>query len=213
MIFVDRIRIGHSVYETPTCANGAREPKWNKTFNIFLLKGTKNVDVEIYDECTFTNDAMVAHATFSLPDDVFKFLVVDDWFPLSGQEGRQTCPVSRLFFQYLFFSGHEKEGVLHLIMSLQPLRPGSNMTLGPIEIRHPGGQGGQQQQQQQQEQPQQDQQQQEQQQRPVMPNEEQIDELCKMFPNLDKDVVMSVCVEKNGDQEATVNALLLMGQE
>ena len=36
---------------------------------------------------------MVAHATFPIPEDVFKFMVVDDWFPLSGQEG------------------HEKEGV------------------------------------------------------------------------------------------------------
>ena len=41
---------------------------------------------------------MVAHATFPIPEDVFKFMVVDDWFPLSGQEG------------------HEKEGVLHLIL-------------------------------------------------------------------------------------------------
>ena len=66
----------------------------------FLFQGTKNIDIEIYDECTFTNDAMVAHSTFSIPEDVFKFMVVDDWFPLSGQEG------------------HEKEGVLHLILRL-----------------------------------------------------------------------------------------------
>ena len=42
-----RIRIGHCVYETPTSPNGAREPKWNKTFNCFLLQGVSHVDVEV----------------------------------------------------------------------------------------------------------------------------------------------------------------------
>ena len=42
-----RIRIGHCVYETPTCPNGAREPKWNKTFNCFLLQGVTHIDVEV----------------------------------------------------------------------------------------------------------------------------------------------------------------------
>ena len=27
-----RVRIGHSVFETPICANGSKEPKWNRTF-------------------------------------------------------------------------------------------------------------------------------------------------------------------------------------
>ena len=44
--------------------------------------------MEIYDECTFSNDAMVTHSTFSIPEDVFKFMVADDWFLLSGQEGQ-----------------------------------------------------------------------------------------------------------------------------
>ena len=33
-----RVRVGHCVYETPTCPNGSTQPKWNKTFNCYLLK-------------------------------------------------------------------------------------------------------------------------------------------------------------------------------
>lgn len=171
-----RVRIGHTVYETPTCANGAREPKWNKTFNCFLLKGTKTIDIEVYDECTFTNDALVAHATLPLPEGVFKYLVVDEWWPLSGQEG------------------HDKEGMLHMIMSLQPFRTG-----------YPVYKTASQQQQQ-------EQQQGEVEQTQVLPTEEQLEEISKMFPNLDKDVITSVFVEKKGNQDAAVNALLELGQ-
>ena len=39
--------------------------------------------------------------------------MVDDWWPLSGQEGE------------------EKEGLLHLILSVQPLPPGSAVRLPP----------------------------------------------------------------------------------
>lgn len=33
-----RLRVGHCVYETPTCPNGSTQPKWNKTFACYLLK-------------------------------------------------------------------------------------------------------------------------------------------------------------------------------
>lgn len=163
-----RLRVGHSVYETPTAANGAREPKWNKTFHVYLLKGTKTIDVEIYDECTFTNDAMVAHSTLPLPEDVFKHVVVDEWFPLSGQEG------------------HEKEGVLHLILSLQPIR----QTHGPPMVTSAQGQA-----------------------QPKIPTDEQLTDLNKMFPNLDKDIIKTVFMEKGGHQEEIVNVLLQMSSD
>ena len=107
---------------------------------------------------------MVAHATFPIPEDVFKFMVVDDWFPLSGQEG------------------HEKEGVIHLILSLQPLRavPTQHM----MEAAQP-----------------------------KMPTEEQLAEMGTMFPNLDKDIISSVFVEKAGNQEEVINVLLQMSSE
>jgi len=53
---------------------------------------------QIYDECTFSADSMIAHATRRIPDEVInKDAVVDEWWPLSGQEG------------------HEKEGAIHMV--------------------------------------------------------------------------------------------------
>merc|ERR1719153_1281752 len=110
-----RLRVGHNVYETPTCQNGAREPKWNKTINCFLMAGSKTIDVEIYDECTFSPDSLIAHAAIPLTERVMtKGEMVDDWWPLSGQEGE------------------EREGMLHLILSMQIIPPGSAIRLpGP----------------------------------------------------------------------------------
>ena len=126
--------------------------------------------MEIYDECTFTNDAMIAHGTLPIPEDVLKYTVVDEWFPLSGQEG------------------HEKEGVLHLILSLQPLQRNS-LTTGN-QGQNPGSSAS-----------------------VPLPTDEQLTDLCKMFPNLDKDIIKTVFMEKCGQQEDVVNVLLQMSSE
>jgi len=194
-----RVRVGHNVYETPTCPNGAREPKWNKTINCFLVAGGKNIDVEIYDECTFSPDALVAHTTVPIPASVIKSEeMVDDWWPLSGQEGL------------------EKEGMIHLILSLQPIPPGSALyapQLGVVQnasggkpmsyttAYHPSVgpphqvQGMQQ----------------VAQQLPKLSAEE-LEEFSKMFPAIEKSIIEAVFVESRGDKEATVNSLLQMGQ-
>jgi len=193
-----RVRVGHCVYETPTCANGAREPKWNKTFNCYLLAGVKRVDIEIYDECTFQADALIAHSSFDIPESVTgsKNEVADEWWPLSGQEG------------------HEKEGAIHIILSLQPIQAtgpatGSHPPVGSVRVvssaaptpgmPHPQHQvvnSASSQQAIQQPQP--------------VPEltEEQLDEYTKMFPNLDKEVILSVYQENRGNQEGTVTGLL-----
>jgi len=181
-----RLRVGHNVYETPTCQNGAREPKWNKTINCFLMAGSKTVDVEIYDECTFSPDSLVAHSSIPLTDRVIvKGEMVDDWWPLSGQEGE------------------EKEGMIHLILSMQAIPAGSAIRL-PTSGVAPSVSGG----------------------KPmsyttsyVPPpvaappalSEEDLEEFSKMFPAIDKTVIEAVFVESRGDKEATVNALLQLG--
>ena len=134
---------------------------------------------------------MVAHATFGIPEEVItKGMVVYEWWPLSGQEG------------------HDKEGMLHIILSLQPLPAGGGTTTqhvqmlpGQTQVVIPGNQaqqrGGNQSNLREQ--------------RPLPKlSDEQLDEFSKMFPNIDKDVIMSVFQENQGNQESTINSLLLL---
>jgi hypothetical protein len=41
-------------------------------------------------------------------------------------------------------------------------------------------------------------------------SDEQLEEFGKMFPNIDKDVISSVFQENQGNQESTINSLLLL---
>jgi len=183
-----RLRVGHNVYETQTCQNGSKEPKWNKTINCFLMAGAKTLDVEIYDECTFSPDSLIAHTSVTIPDTVLsQGQMVDDWWPLSGQEGE------------------DKEGMLHLILSLQVLPPGSavrlppggvanSLTGGPPLAYSPTYLPAQPQ--------------------PPAPlpelGEQELDEFSKMFPAIDRQVIQAVFTETRGNKEATVNSLLMM---
>ena len=188
-----RVRVGHSVYETPTCANCSKEPKWNKTFTCFLLQGIKNMDIEIYDECTFSQDSLVAHGSFPIPKEVLtNHEVCDEWLNLSGNEGEG------------------KEGILHIILSLQPIAPGAPMVAaGAAGTRGvaPNASAGHRPMSYQiapaqQQQP-----------APVQLSQEEQDEFLKMFPNLDKDIILSVLVACKGDKDAMVTNLLQMSQE
>ena len=51
-----------------------REPKTKVSFihHRFLFQGIKNMDVEIYDECTFATDPQIASGNFPIPTNVVK---------------------------------------------------------------------------------------------------------------------------------------------
>ena len=50
-----------------------REPKTKVSFiHRFFLQGIKNMDVEIYDECTFATDPQIASGNFPIPTNVVK---------------------------------------------------------------------------------------------------------------------------------------------
>ncbi|XP_023344927.1 toll-interacting protein [Eurytemora carolleeae] len=183
-----RIRVGHQIYETPTCTNGAREPKWNKTVNCMTMPGTKFLDVEIYDECTFSTDTLIAHASLRIPDSVLeKGELSDDWWPLSGQEG------------------DGKEGMLHLILSMQKIQPGS--VVGPgfpgpqVPLVVPNVSGGKPMHYTPTHLP-------VQQPAPPVMSEEDVEEFSRMFPGVEKSLIKEIYSTNLGDKEVTVNTLL-----
>ena len=181
-----RLRVGHNVYETPTCQNGAKEPKWNKTINCFVIAGTKSLDIEIYDECTFSTDSLIAHTSVPLTETLLGSEMVDDWWPLSGQEGE------------------EKEGMVHLILSAQKVPPGAVPVAAPGGVA-PSVSGGKPLAYTPSYLPQQP--------PPPPPTlaPEDLEEFSKMFPEIEKSVIEAVFTESRGSKEATVNALLQFG--
>jgi len=98
-----RLRVGHTVYETHADPSGGKTPRWNKRIQCYLPVGVKNLSIEIYDECALTMDELVAYGQIPLPESLFRRESVDDWFQLSGKQG------------------DNKEGSIHLILTLLPL--------------------------------------------------------------------------------------------
>ena len=82
-------QVGHTVLETETAYNGAKEPKWGKTFYATLPRGVDSFSLEIFDEKSFKTDERIAWNLIRIPERVIQGETVDDWYPLSG---KQVCP-------------------------------------------------------------------------------------------------------------------------
>lgn len=198
-----RLRVGHFIYETQTDPNGARNPRFDRTIHTQLPHGVKSISLEMYDECQFTMDELIAWAEIKIPDAVLTGETVDEWYCLSGKQGEGL------------------EGQIHLVMSfsttplaynVQPYQAQANMVMVPnvasgrtVFINPQQAQPIQQQQQQ----------------VPVPVAVQQptvareltdvdIQQISEMFPNVDKEVIKSVGEANRGNREATVNSLLAM---
>jgi len=200
-----RIRVGNTVFETPTDAGGGKNPNWNRTVHCYLPQGIDSIYLEIFDERAFSTDERIAWNHITIPPAVFNSDTIDDWYSLSGQQG------------------DAKEGMINLVMTLYPITaphvayipmsqpvvqqqpvvviPGAAAAAAGIPAGLPPGiyqttpfpQ----------------------QQVPQGPlyTEEDIKELQDMFPNMDVEVIKSIMEEKRGNKDATVNALLLLSDD
>ncbi|KAK0427770.1 hypothetical protein QR680_010419 [Steinernema hermaphroditum] len=98
-----RVRVGNAIFETPTSVSGAKTPKWNRIVNAYLPNGVESIYVQIFDERAFTQDECIAWAHVLLPEGIFNGETIDEWYPLSGQQGEG------------------KEGLINLVISFAPV--------------------------------------------------------------------------------------------
>ena len=82
-----RIRVGHFVYETQTDPNGGKTPRWNRVIHSQLPSGVNTVFVEVYDECSFKMDELIAWTEIKIPETVLRGETHEEWYSLSGKQG------------------------------------------------------------------------------------------------------------------------------
>ncbi|KAH7716814.1 CBN-TLI-1 protein [Aphelenchoides avenae] len=99
-----RVRIGNTIFETPTAVSAGKAPAWNRTINAYLPEGVESIYIQIFDERSFTNDECIAWSHIILPEAIFNSESIDEWYPLSGQQGEG------------------KEGVVNMVISFSPVQ-------------------------------------------------------------------------------------------
>lgn len=52
--------------------NGGKTPRWNRVFHTQLASGVNKIFIEIYDECNFTMDELIAWTEVKIPDVVIE---------------------------------------------------------------------------------------------------------------------------------------------
>lgn len=85
-----RVRVNHGVYETETANGGSKNPSWHKSISIPVHEPVDNIYIEIFDERSLSSDNKIAWTQITLPEAVKNGGQVDDWWPLSGNLGRDN---------------------------------------------------------------------------------------------------------------------------
>lgn len=183
-----RMRIGHNIYETQTDVNGAKTPRWNKTFQVYQLpKGTNSMRIEIFDERTLTDDEMIAWVTVPIPEVIYQGETVDEWYNLSGKLGDGLEGTVNLVISYSTAPAPMAPVVMMPNMYAYPgFASVPVYTMPPTQ--QPASTSPQP--------------------RPI--SEEDLKQVGEMFPAVDAEVVKSVLEASYGNKEVAINNLLQM---
>jgi toll-interacting protein len=190
-----RVRIGHTVFETPTAYNGAKAPRWNKTVSTYLPVGVDSLYLEVFDERSFTMDDRIAWAHIRIPDGVMSGETADEWFPLSGRQGDDkegtinlvlslTASAENNVYSYTYTTPVPVMMPMYYPPQTQPMVPAGQMPVYPPQSPHG-----------------------------PMYTEEDLKQVKDMFPNMEDEVIKSVMDANGGNKDATINSLLAMGSE
>ncbi|KAH0952682.1 hypothetical protein HN011_006931 [Eciton burchellii] len=186
-----RLRVGHSVYETHTDSNGGKNPHWNKVIQCFLPPGVTQIYIEIYDECSFVMDELIAWGHIEIPPQVIqKGETHEDWYMLSGKQGENQEGMINLVFSYTnkchpYMSSPSIMMVPSGTMFGMPYTPVNVYTAPPTTASTVAPS--------------------------TLPNAEiELKQIAEMFPNIDKEVIKSVYDANHGKKDVTINSLLQM---
>nr|CAD7577004.1 unnamed protein product [Timema californicum] len=156
-----------------------------------LPQGVTHIYVEIYDECSFTMDELIAWARIPIPRAVMTGETFDDWYPLTGKQGEGVEGMINLVLSYSTAPAtpYLYPSVAPMVMVPTPLY-GMRPTYPPVTVQYGPPQP---------------------QMQPVQA-EEELKQIEEMFPNMDKEVVKSVYEANRGNKDATINSLLQMSE-
>jgi len=176
-----RIRVGHTVLETETAYNGAKEPKWGKTFYSTLPRGVDSFSLEIFDEKSFKTDERIAWNLIRIPERVIQGETVDDWYPLSGKQGEGAEGQINLIISYQKYQQPVYTGAQQFLVPQVGAPPLIMQPQAPPQVQLP----------------------------PPF-TEEDVNQVKEVFPTMEDDVIKSVLASNNGNKDRAINQLLQM---